>query len=256
MSLRHLKKIRVFSGALYLIVLFFLLFGAGNSTAKELHLASSTAIPPYVIVESGSGIELDVVREALKLNGYTVIFEHLPFPRAVEKMKSGEFDGALTIAESARLELGQVYYSDSHIVFENCAVSLKSNNFEINDIAGLADKSIGTFQFAKLYLGPEFEKVANSHSAYRELPNTTQIVPMLFQKRVEVIVLEQNIFKYVRKKIDIIDTSAPVVIHRIFPDNPFKVVFLDKKVQMDFNSGLKIIRENGRYNEILNKYTQ
>ncbi len=228
----------------------------GSAFAKELKIASSTAVPPYIIVDTDSGIELDIVREVLGLKGYTVSFEHLPFPRALEKMKAGEFDGALTISEIAKLELGNVFYSDSHITFQNVAISLKSSRLKIDKISDLSDKSIGTFQYAREYIGPEFAKMADDNPAYRELPNSSQIVPMLFQKRVEAIVMEINIFKYQLKQIKFIDTSAPVVIHEIFPKNPFKVVFLNSKVKAAFNQGLKAIRANGRYEEILNRYIQ
>ncbi len=238
---------------LFCIILF---LAPGSAFAKALKIASSTAVPPYIIVDTDSGIELDIVREVLGLEGYTVTFEHLPFPRAVEKMKAGEVDGALTISESAKLKLGNVFYSDSHITFQNVAISLKSSQLKIDKISDLSDKSIGTFQYAREYIGPEFAKMADSNPAYRELPNSSQIVPMLFQKRVETIVMEINIFKYLLKEIKFTDTSAPVVIHEIFPKNPFKVVFLDLKVKNDFNKGLKMIRANGRYNEILNKYIQ
>jgi polar amino acid transport system substrate-binding protein len=250
-----MKKRIMYSAVIHLCCLI-LFVVSGSAFAKDLKLASSTAVPPYIIVDTNSGIELDVVREVLGLKGYTVTFEHLPFPRAVEKMKAGEFDGALTISQTAELELGNVFYSDSHITFQNVAISLKSSHLNIEKISDLSDKAISTFQYARQYIGPEFAKMADSNPAYRELPNSSQIVPMLFQKRVQTIVMEINIFKYLLKEIKFIDTSTPVVIHEIFPKNPFKVVFLDSKVRNDFNQGLKMIRANGRYNEIINKYIQ
>jgi polar amino acid transport system substrate-binding protein len=51
-----------------------------------------------------------------------------------------------------------------------------------------------------------------------------------------------------------IDRTQPLKFYPIFPDAPRHCAFTDGAVRDDFNEGLKIIRENGVYDRILEKY--
>ena len=236
-----------------LVSIFVVAFASCPSFAapKELRLAVGLAIPPYNIPETESGIELDIVREALKNKGYTIKPEYVPFARVKRALKYKEVDGALTINPDSGIE---AFYSDEHIVCENVVISLKENNFKIKDVKGLEGKSILAFQDATLYLGKDFASMAKENRKYREIPKQQLQINLLYSNRVDTVVLDKNIFYYHRRHNDMVDTSKPIDIWYIFPPTTFSAAFVDEKVRDDFNEGLKQLRKTGRYDEIVKKY--
>ncbi len=121
-------------------------------TAKELKVAVGLALPPYIIENTKSGLEVDILKEALAASGHTIKLEFLPFARVPITMKDKTVDCALTINESSGIT---AFYSDSHIAYQNVAISLKSKNVVVNTIADLKKYKIVAFQDATKYLGNE-----------------------------------------------------------------------------------------------------
>ncbi|EFK06510.1 conserved hypothetical protein [delta proteobacterium NaphS2] len=218
---------------------------------EELTFAVGLALAPYNIPEKNCGIELDVVRESLAMKGYRIKTKYVPFARRIREIEQGEVDGVLTVNENSDLD---VYLSDQHITCENVAVGLKKNNFRIEKVSDLKDKSILTFQNAKKYLGKEFVAAAEASPDYREISKQELQINLLYGDRVDVIVLDKLIFYYHKKNNKLVDTTQPIDIFYIFEKVPFCVGFVDKRVRDDFNEGLKKLRESGRYDEIVNQY--
>ena len=226
---------------------------ASQSTlAEELKLAIGHSLAPYVFTETNSGMELDIVKDALAIVGYTAIPIYVPSARRELLLRGRKVDGALTVSESSGLE--DVHYSDPYITYQNVAATLKKNDYRIETVEDLSGKTILGFQTATKYLGASFQKAVEKSPDYRELANQAKQVELLFRERTQVIVLDINIFLYHKQRIK--GADVPVVIHRIFPETPYKVGFLDAEVRDQFNKGLKELRENGRYVEIVAKYVQ
>jgi len=221
---------------------------------KELVMAVGLAIPPYVFKESNSGIELDIVREALKVKGYSIKPKYFPLKRVAKSLEGRKVDGALTVKETMGIE--NVFFAEkSHIYYQNVAVSLKENNFEIHNIMDLKDYRIIVFQNADKYVGKEWIEMKKVNKrGIKEMANQESQVAMLFLKRTDVIVLDINIFKYYRRTTKKADTSSQVVVHEVIPKNYVKVGFISKKVRDDYNKGFAKIIESGEYEKILEKY--
>jgi polar amino acid transport system substrate-binding protein len=222
-----------------------------HAEPKELTFAVGLALAPYNIPEKNCGIEMDIVREALEMKGYRIKTKYVPFARRIREIAEGEVDGVLTVNENSELD---VFLSDEHIACENVAVSLKKNNFKIEKIGDLKGKSILTFQNARKYLGEEFVAAADASPDYREISKQELQINLLYGHRVDVIVLDKNIFYYHRKRNKMVDITQPIDMWHVFGKLPFRVGFVDKKVRDDFNDGLKQLRSSGRYDEIINKY--
>ena len=219
--------------------------------SKELTMAVGSAIPPYNIPETDSGIEMDILREALKPKGYTIKPKYVPFARRNKELRSRQVDGVLTINKNSGID---AYYSDEHLVCENVVISLKRNKFEIEDVLDLKDKGVVAFQDATVYLGKAYAAMAKENPKYREIANQELQINLLYGGRVDAIVLDENIFYYHKKINDMVDTTQPIKIWYIFEPTPFRVAFIDKKVRDDFNEGLRHLRSSGRYEEIVRKY--
>ena len=228
------------------------------AASKEYLMASYPGIAPYIIQQGDTrtGIEIDVVEKSMAAMGHTVKFVAVPFGRAIKEFKAGNVDGALTISQSADLDLGDPHFSDNHITFQNVAISLTERALEIPDIPSLGNFDVASFEFAKQYLGDEFAAMADNNKRYREMiPDTRPIPPTLYAGRADVVVIEINIFKHHLKNEEyLVATDEPITIHKIFADNPFSVAFKDPAVRDQFNEGLQIIRDNGVYQEIFESY--
>ena len=220
-----------------------------NVNAKDVTLVAGLSLPPYIIKESNSGMEYDIIKEALAKQGHHLTLHYVPFVRIAVDYK--KFDGSITINESSGISGN---YSDNVMTYQNYAISLKKNRMKINSIQDLKDKRIVAFQNAFKYLGPEYNEVTKNNSKYKELGTQLSQVKMLYFNRTDVVISDINIFRYYRKKIVNMDISDEIVLHKIFPEVNYKVLFNDAIIRDDFNKGLKSLRNSGRYNEIIGKY--
>lgn len=240
-------------------VLFFVPFRAFG---EDVNLLIGFSLPPYVISKNNSGIELDIVKESLAESNRVLKPRYVPFKRVTWDLSTctenpdcyswGNVDGALTITESSGVK--NVHYSDSHITYQNVAVTIKSNNYQINKLSDLANHKIVAFQNATKYLGPEYARISKSSTEYKEVAKQALQIKMLFKNRTDIVVMDINIFKYFRNQVKNVDTSPEVTIHEIFPPTPYKVAFADENIRDDFNRGLANLRAKGRVREIFNRY--
>jgi len=234
----------------YLIVLIIFLFAIFDyAYAKKINVGIGLSLPPYVIKENNTGMELDIVRKSLKIMGYDikpryVILKNIPLIYSTKKV-----DCAMTVNENLDVN---GFFSDEVIVYQNYAITLAENPLTINSISDLKNKEIIAFQNACKYLGKEYANIVENNDYYFEAKNQLTQVKLLQNKRYKIAISDINIFKYFKKQI-----SKPVFdvkFHSIFPPNPYKVVFHEKKIRDKFNEGLKYLRKTGEYEYIINSY--
>ena len=239
----------------YSIFLGILLFTVPvQSEAKEINLAVGFSVAPYIIQESDSGIELDIIREALAYKGHSMKATYLPFIEIDRAMIDNNADAIATVEEKIGID---GHFSDHVITYTNYAISLASKGLSINSITDLADKSVTSFQLSTKYLGSEFAEMAKSNPRFREKEEHTLRIKLLFDGRIEVVIIDDNIFKYYSKEVaDKTDISQLVTMHDVFPKNKYKVIFKDAAIRDDFNEGLKHLRESGQYQKVFDKYLQ
>ncbi len=237
-----------------IFVLVSFVLALGSAVAAEVRVAVGLALPPYVIEDSNSGIEVDILRQALSYSGNTVKLSYMPFVRVPWSLGKGYADAALTINENSAIK--DVCYSDSHISYQNVVVSLKSRNIKVASLHDLSSLNIVAFQNATKYLGEDFAAMAKANSQYVELANQDSQVKMLFSGRTDVVVMDVNIFKYYRKQIQNSgeNVGAEFTIHEIFPPTPYRVAFRSKEMCDVFNAGLKKLKAEGKYQPIIEKY--
>ncbi len=217
-------------------------------------MAVGLALPPYFTQKNDSGMELEIIRAALKIKGHTVNTVFLPFARVSYSMNSKKVDCASPMNESSGVN---AFYSNSHIAYQNFAISLKSNNLKITSIGDLKDKSVLAFQNASKYLGKDFAAMSKSNPKYKEKANQITQNKLLFANRTQTIVGDINIFKFFNKKLpDSFNTSQKLVFHPLFPKTHYKVAFVEESVRDDFNEGLKKIKTSGLYDRIIAKYIE
>lgn len=222
--------------------------------AREVKVAVGLSLPPYVIQEKNTGMEFDVVAQALADAGHTMKPVYLPFARVPLAMQGGEVDAAMTTNESSSIKAA--HFSDSHIAYQNFAISLKKNDLKIGAVEDLGKHSVAAFQNATQYLGDKFKKMAEGNKRYTEYAQQVKQNQMLYAGRVDVAVGDRNIFNFynadARKEGS--DVAQAVSYHEIFPPTHYKVAFRDEAMRNTFNAALKKMRSDGRYDAIMKKY--
>ncbi len=223
-----------------------------SSAAEEIHLVQGI-LPPYAIPENDSGIEVDIIRTAMSKKGHTVKIRYVPFGRVARDFSRSKSDAGSPLAPSSGII---AEYSDSHLVYENVAVTLDENGLEIKNINQLGIYRVVAFTDAKIFLGSVFAGMANGNSEYREVGNQINQNRLLHKKRVDVTIGDYRIFQYYDKKLASEEKLKPIKFHRIFSPTPYNVAFKDERLRDDFNAGLQEMRSTGEYEKIISKYTE
>jgi polar amino acid transport system substrate-binding protein len=225
--------------------------------ADELTFGVSFSIPPYVIEQDDSGLELELLREALKVKGHRVKVEYLPVARTFLEITEGKLDGIINVKPGM---LENVFYSDVVISFQNCAISLTKNQYRIDSIGDLVNKQVVAFQRATILLGEEFGQMAAANPHYQEIARQLLQINLLLKRRIEVIVMDINIFHYYRKQAHLLNTLnkeellQEVSYHKIFPPTDYRFAFRSETHRNDFNIGLAQIAADGTRERLFAKY--
>jgi polar amino acid transport system substrate-binding protein len=226
--------------------------------AKDLVIAFTPDTPPYVMDDGKTGIEIEIVRAALAPQGYTFTVRQMPYGELADAVRQDGVDAAATVT---KMNNG-TFYSDEYITFHNAAITKKNANLKINSIEDLKGKTILAWENAYEDLGPIFEALfspavkAPYRAKYHEIGNQREQVQEFWQAPDDVIVIGIAVMQwFTRELADEVDTTPPLVYHKIFPaDTTFRISFKSKQVRDDFNAGLKQLRESGEYEKIYAKY--
>jgi polar amino acid transport system substrate-binding protein len=68
-------------------------------SARELVIAFSVDTPPYVVDHARSGIEIEILREALRPHGYTFAVRQMPYGELVDAVARTGVDAAATVIQ-------------------------------------------------------------------------------------------------------------------------------------------------------------
>lgn len=241
-------KLRIY--ALFCLSLFW-----GQAFSSELRIVFFQYTPPYVF-ENGQGIVVDIVRAALGPAGYQVTPIYLPIGKGSDLFVKKRVDGTTIIREDSHLVTN---YSDTFMLYPNRAFALKNRRFSIKSVDDLKGKNVVAFQNAHKYLGDGFARVTSANRHYQEVSNQEKQVLMLLQGRIDVAVMDENIFRFYQEKLiseGMVERSAEVDVFPLFPLTPFKAAFIDPKVRDAFNRGLATLRSSGRDKSIHRKYIE
>jgi len=226
---------------------------ASAAQSRDITLAMSPSIPPYVIKETQGGIMSDIVKEALAIKGHSLKeFNYVSNKRLVAMLQSGLVDGGINTPPN--LTVG--FVSEPIIHFENVVVALTAKNYQFNHISDLTPFRVQAFQYAKAYLGPEFVAMAEGNSSYHEVILQVNQLRHLFLDRTDAIILDRQIFLYYLNELRSQMTHIPdVTFYTLFPKAPRHAAFLDEEMRDDFNDALSIMRSSGRVQAIIDQYS-
>jgi len=222
--------------------------------AEDIVVAFSPHKPPYVIGKEVRGLEIDIVREALALEGLTlkVDFFDRRYLRQAIKFDRTDAAAGLKVADD------DLYYSDAYIGFQNTIISRADDNIKLNSIADLKGHRFAAWRGANQVLGNEFNEASGNGTspAYLEYDNQLIQNKMFWSHRIDLLVIDQFVFNWYQQRLsDSFITTDQITIHPLLPNKMlYHIGFKTKKIQKLFNSGLSKLKQFGRYDEIRAEY--
>ena len=232
-----------------------------RANAVELRVAFVTDRAPYCFKDNGidSGIEVDLIRAALKPYGHTIKPIIVPKVRLSLALKANDADVAATIQG---VDGDGLFFSDDYIQFHNHAVSKKKKDIKINSFSDLDKYTFIIWQGGWKNLGTEFEAsykpdtLGRFRANYTEAHSQLSQAKMFWADRAELVIMDKKIFEHFRKILrNEYNTDEEIVFHDFSKNQTnYSVAFRNLELRNQFNEGLKKIRANGIYQNIIDSY--
>lgn len=219
--------------------------------AKKISVVVGCNKPPYVISQTDTGFEVDLVRAILRDMGYEFSPIYVPFGRSARLLSMGSIDIGLTLNNSH--DVSSDFLSDAYVVYQNVAVTRKDRALSIDSIEDLKGKSVAAFQTASSVLGEKYGDTLSSHPTYIEMASQDSQVAMLMLGSIDVAVMDRNIFNYFKSQ-DAQYADDEVVLHELFPLVAYHAAIPDQQLRAAFNETLQTFIEDGRYQALLDVY--
>jgi len=227
-----------------------------STYAADVSMAFGNAIPPYSFPDSNSGIELEVIGEALAFKGHKLRPQYFPLARVPRAFVQGQVDAAMTDMGKDLSALGG-YYADPAILYDNVFISLRERKLVIREPKDLEGLSIISFQ-GGLKRYPLWLTAVKKAGNYHETSKQNLQVLTLFAGRYDLVLSDKSIFKYFA--LQLIEREwlygKPFQMHEVFEIKPsdYRPIFRSHEIRDDFNAGLKYLKESGRYHDIYHYY--
>lgn len=206
--------------------------------ACVVRIAFGSALAPFAIEASANGIEIDIVREALRRQDCKLVPVFLPFVRFSYALAENKVDGVATINAHSGIRAA---FSDVYIDYHNVAVTLASRRLPITSIADLKELKVIGFPGASRSLGEPFRRFTLNNPHYSEEQNQLSHNRFLYNGSVDVTIAERSIYAYLDRTLadsKFPERKVPVVMHPLFPVIHYQIGFRDPALRDMFNRGL------------------
>ncbi len=224
-----------------------------NSSVKpDLDVIVGLSKPPYVIQQKNAGFELELVQTLLDNMGYKARFIYVPIGRGFKMLDQGMGDVVMTINKN--IVPNDSVRTKPYITYQNVAISKASKKLSIKSFSDLSQYRLAAFQLAHKYLGQEYKNAVENNKRYIELPNQFQQVKMLLEDRVDVLVMDINIFYHMLATIVQDGPQIKFKIDKIFPLNPYSLAFKDERLVAKFNEEIDAYLKTEEYASLKKKY--
>jgi polar amino acid transport system substrate-binding protein len=237
------------------LTLLFAITMTSGCRADEIKVGFGDHIPPYAIPESASGIEVQLLREALAYRGHTIRPLFYPIRRLPVAFKNREIDITLRDAGTDLRPYGGLY-SVPAIVYDNVLITLTSRHIAIHTPDDLKGLRVIAFPGA-LARFPDWLEGVKQSGLYTEETNQELQVATLQAGHYDVVLSDRRIFHYFQSKLRAQSQNLDPVDEQFFAvtsDTTYRAIFRDAKLKEDFEAGLKHLKETGRYSKIIDGY--
>lgn len=233
-----------------------------NISAKEKIRLTTGEWVPYISEHlDNKGLFSQITIEAFATQGIDVELGFFPWQRVFQLSRSGEWDGTIAYAKTSERERYYIYsdpvYTGQYALFHLKNHPIKWQKYtDLHDIRIAATRGFGG-------MGQEFlEAEANKVINVDRLASDDQSFNMLLLGRVQAVASDVEVGYVLLHKLfgpekASLFTHSPRLIqqakyHLVLAKNLKKSEELMKK----FNTGLNILKQSGRYNQIVNEFYQ
>lgn len=217
--------------------------------ARTLTFVGGFDRPPYVIQKTESGFELELIRQVVTRMGHTTRFTFSPFGRSPRLFATTDIDAITTMNQHA-VQAGMAL-SDIYVTYENVVVTKVQDKIQLSSFDDLRGVSLVAFHNARIVLGEAFGRAVTDHPSYLELDNQQTQVSLFLQGRVQALVIDQHVFRYLLTQLG----EAPAVTyHGLFAPNDYRVAFRDEQLAAGFNQQLKGFQQTPAYAQLKQQY--
>lgn len=228
------------------------------TNAKEVLMAFSQEIPPYIFEKNDKGIEIDIISAALAYKGHTLKPLYFPLGRIPISFRNNIVDAAMGDM-GVNLKLYGGFYAAPAVIYDNVFITLKDKDISIIVPADLDSLHVVSFQGAEKRYPLWLKKVAEENRLFGISDQLSQ-VKLLHLGRYDVVLSDRYIFRYFVKQMKSMNVQEvhDVVEHNFTTATPedYRPVFRDKIIRDDFNFGLKKLKESGEFQKIYDNYME
>ncbi|MDG0815966.1 substrate-binding periplasmic protein [Bdellovibrio svalbardensis] len=226
------------------------------SFAAEVRMGFGDKLQPFCLPQSNSGINVQIIREALAYRGHSLVPVFYPMKRISTAFIAKNLDGAMIDSGIDLAPYGGIY-AEPAVIYQNVFISLKKRNLRINKPSDLKGLSVIAFPGA-LERYPEWLQPVNRAGKYIETNDQSLQILTLQHNRFDLALSDRHIYRYFfneteRKTHQALDE---VTEHEFTQANwkDYRVVFRNRTVAEDYEVGLKELKRTGRYQAIFNTY--
>lgn len=235
-----------------------LALGLGRPAPTQAETIQATTVnwaPYYGDTLEDGGVIAALARAAFQQQGHTLEVDFVPWKRALATAKRGTHDAVLGAYHSE--ERAQDFH------FSKPFYDIKIGFMALND---LGVRTYDSLQDLKGYrigyndgwaYGEAFEQA--DFLTKDPASNQTLNVRKLFRERVDIVAMARGIFRYEVNQLENTSLEEVTFIEPLLRTGKLHMMFskkIDNAAQLRdaFNKGLKAIKENGTYDEIIAQY--
>ncbi|WP_445425450.1 MULTISPECIES: substrate-binding periplasmic protein [unclassified Alishewanella] len=230
------------------LICFLLLAWPCFSAQKTLKVAINIG-PPWAFQPAGqevTGIDVEILRHVFQQMGYATEFHLLGYSRLIKDFNEGKFD----VASPAAFESQHGFLTKPYLPYQDVAISLKTEQHNINVINDLKGKRTVTYQFAHAVLADQLSHVIQDIN-YLEVADRELQLRLLVNNRTDVVIGERRLLKHIFKQYY---PQEQFSIHPIFAAKSYGAIIKDKQLQLQFDLELAKLMASDKYQQILSQW--
>ncbi|CAM3902363.1 substrate-binding periplasmic protein [Vibrio aquimaris] len=241
---------------LLLIMIYSVTFVPFYAKAESLKIGYGQKRPPFVNNSCSDGVEIRLARELFSRAGFQDMSERcMNNKRLIVAYQNNSVDAAITVPKTNNPSL---YYTSVFSGYQNIAISMSKDNLTINSVSDLLDKSVAAWHNAGNVLG--LQSLMSDNRKYKEYSRSIRQVLLFLHGRVQVIIIDKSIFRYLTKKAikdndDLSNVDFQFTYHPIFPGtSDYYIGFTNKSYRDRAEAALKSMRNDGSYKKIVDNF--
>jgi polar amino acid transport system substrate-binding protein len=244
------------SGALILLAVALLVTQASLAGAP-VRIGMNRGIQPFVMAESNSGLEVEIVRAAFAAESVPIEFSYISNARSWAEFESGKIDIISNAKPGSSAKAVLTHWPV--LSFQNRAISLKSRHLRLGSIGDLRNLRVIAFQTASKVLGDEFADMATRNPQYSEDTGVPSFKLVL--GGADVIVSQADVFRYYlresNKRLPLQSQAEQFDYHDILGrGNDYWFAFRTELMRDQFERGISAIYQSGEIERIFARYEQ